>query len=123
VAEAIRCIEKAGFDPWVYPVEKLPSAWENGGSDPWAVPPNKVAQALIDGTFRKSFFSEPSLAIPLPSDCRWWAESPFCRVDESETGQTAVLDEGISVFYSKGTKLVVSVEKGKATTQRGEFLE
>jgi len=123
VAETIRCIEKGGYNPWVYPVEKLPTAWEKGVSDPWAVSPNRVAQALIDGTFRKSYFSRPTFPVLLPPDCLWWAESPFCHIETGENGQTAVLDEGIYVFYSNGAKLVVSIETEKVTMKRGEILD
>lgn len=122
-AEAALCIEKAGRNPWAFPVEKLPSAWKDGASDPWSLPPWKCAQALIDGTFRKSLFRGSAIQVALPSDCLWWAESPFCGFVESGSGQTALLHEGISIFFCAGNKLVVCVDKGKTTMQRGELSE
>jgi len=117
-AEVIRCIEHAGSNPWAYPVEKLPSAWEGGSCDPWSLSPWKAAQALIIGNFRKSLFPEPNVRVLLPQDRFWWADTPFCCFDPAGSGQTALLHEGISIFLCEGIRLIVCIDKGKATMQR-----
>jgi len=118
-AEVVRIMEKAGTNPWAYPVERLSSAWEDGVCDPWSLPPWKAARALMDGNFRKSLFSRRVVGVLLPPDCRWWAETPFCRFENAEGGQKALLNEGVSVFLSEDDKLIVSVDGEKIAMRRG----
>ena len=117
-AEVIRSMEKAGTDPWAYPVENLDSAWEDGACDPWSLPPWKAAQALMEGTFRKSLFNKRAVGVLLPSDCRWWAETPFCHFENGEGGRKALLVEGLSIFLSERSKLIVSVDGGRIVMRR-----
>lgn len=126
-AATARLIESCGYDPWVYPLEKLKSVNEAKRRDPWALPPGKAAGLLVEGAFRISLFPAPAGSFLLPGDARWWPESPFCRIDSVEGkgdgGQKACLSEGIHLFFSGEEKLVVKVEDREAFLQRVVFID
>ena len=113
-----RCIEADGYDPWVYPLEKLGSIRETRGRDPWALPPWKAARSFLEGSFRISSFPAATNSLVLPTDSPWWPESPLCLLESDGARQTARLSEGIHVFFGKEERLVVKVSKGEIGVQR-----
>ena len=113
-----RCIEADGYDPWVYPLEKLGSIRETRGRDPWALPPWKAARSFLEGSFRISSFPAATNSLLLPADSQWWPESPLCLLESDGVTQTARLSEGIHVFFGKAERLVVKVSGGEIGVQR-----
>ncbi len=111
-ATTARCIEAGGYDPWVYPLEKLASIRETRGRDPWSLPPWKAAGALLEGSFRLSAFPAAAYSMQLPPDRLWWPESPFCLIDSDGLTQTARLSEGLHVFFGEGEKIIADVSAG-----------
>jgi len=122
-AATARLIENYGYDPWVYPLEKLKSINEAKRRDPWAVPPSKTAGLLVEGAFRVSVFPASVGSFLLPGDARWWPESPFCRIDSVEGAQKACLSEGIHLFFSGEEKLVAKIQDGEAFLQRTVLID
>ncbi|PKL04076.1 MAG: hypothetical protein CVV53_08945 [Spirochaetae bacterium HGW-Spirochaetae-9] len=117
-AETARCIEAGGYDPWIYPLEKLASIRETRGRDPWSLPPWKAARSLLEGSFRLSAFPAAGYTLQLPPDRRWWPESPLCFIDFDGVTQTARLSEGIHVFFGEEEKLIAQVLGDKIEVQR-----
>lgn len=122
-ADVATCIERAGRDPWSYPLEKLSSIPDIEGRDPWTIPPWKAAQAIIDGKFRISMFAGSLVSYELPLGAPWWPESPFCLLEWRENGLTARLRKGIHVFYGSGEKLIVEIGENGTLEQRIGFAE
>jgi hypothetical protein len=117
-ASTAACVEAAGYDPWVFPLEKLESIWSVKHRDLWSVPPRAAARDLLDGTFRINAYRTRLTAISLPGDTFWWPESPMCLAEGAQGEQTASLSEGLWLFYSCGDKLLVEVKGGEVETQR-----
>ena len=120
-AATARFIEKAGYDPWLYPLLKLKFVRDERERDPWGLAPWKAANALIEGSFRMSMFPSGGEAIVLPPGSPWWPESPLCRTEFLEDSQKACLPEGLHLFYGEKEKLAVNIREGKATFQRTAF--
>ena len=112
-----RLIEDGGYDPWVYPLEKLGSIRETKGRDPWSLPPWKAARSLMEGSFRISAFPAATNSFTLPADSKWWPESPLCLVDSEGETRTARLSEGIHVFFGETGKLIAQVSGGEIDMQ------
>lgn len=113
-----RCIEAEGYDPWVYPLEKLRSIRETRGRDPWSLAPWKAARSFLEGSFRISAFPAATNSLVLPADMRWWPESPFCLLDSDGETRTARLSEGLHVFFGEEEKLIAQVSGGEIDVQR-----
>ena len=119
-AEVIRSIEGAGSNPWVLPGGKTVFRLGRLCLRPL------VASSLegCPGPHRwyvqeKSFPQEPAQRVLLPSDCHWWAETPFCRFDSAGEGggQTALLYEGISIFPLRGRQQARRVRRAAEKRQ------
>jgi hypothetical protein len=117
-SETARLIEAGGYDPWIYPLEKLGSIRDTRGRDPWSLPPWKAARSLLEGSFRISAFPAATNSFPLPADSKWWPESPLCLVDSDGVIQTARLSEGIHVFFGETVKIIAEVSGGEIRVQR-----
>lgn len=117
-AEVAFYIKKSGFDPWAYPVEKLKAVREKNAKDPWALPPWKSAAALVEERFRLSAFPSSPNTYRLPADRRWQPESPFCPISAEEGGQSALLFEGMHLFFGGQEKLIVNVGESGIIVQR-----
>ncbi len=119
-AMVAQALEKAGYVPWHWPVERLADASLAKGIDPWVLTPSRAASLLIQGSFRLTAFPKPKTPFELPIPGPWYPESPFCQITEAAgdgKAPCAQLAEGVHNFFSESRSLVIKIESGKLLSQ------
>jgi hypothetical protein len=114
-AEVALVLERAGRNPWAYPLERLGDEIVLKGKDPWDFSPWKTATLLLAGKFRLGSFPAKKYRFNLPMTRRWWHSSPFGELDDEENQSYATLAEGITTFVSADAALWVSCQGGEFT--------
>ncbi|HEY9054907.1 MAG TPA: hypothetical protein VIO60_08820 [Rectinemataceae bacterium] len=113
-SEVARHLEVLGMRPSAYTLSSLGEAAISGGADPWDLPPWKAARALAGGTFRKSLFVRALHEFALPDGETWAPESPFKSIDRSGAAHRVFLAEGLSLFHSERSSLLVDMREDGA---------
>jgi hypothetical protein len=114
-------LERAGYHPWNWPVEKLANPGLIKHRDPWTLPPWSAAERLIRGEFRLSLFPSAKTVFELPDEGPWWPESALCPPPLAEAEKAAasvMLSEGLHTFSNGKEFLCVKVEAGEIFVQR-----
>ncbi len=121
-------MEKAGYDPWKWPLEKLADPGVIKQKDPWSLAPWTTAERLIQGNFRVSLFPSAKTAFVLPEDEPWWPESALCPpaqtrpcagTDDAE--EFVMLPEGLHTFSNGSELLCVKIANGAVLSQRKDM--
>jgi len=130
-AAVVLFMERAGYDPWNWPVEKLADPEVFRQKDPWTLPPWTAAERLIQGSFRVSLFPSARTVYILPGEGPWWPESALCPTPQTrtqtDTGASAeagdgeafiMLPEGLHTFSNGKELLCVRIVSGAVLSQR-----
>jgi hypothetical protein len=112
-AEVASVFEKAGLNPWVYPLERLGDDIVLKGKDPWDCAPWQTATLLMAGKFRLSGFPAKKYRFNVPRARQWWPLSPFGELGDEGNQRFAILAEGITTFVSNDAVLWVSCQGGE----------